>query len=49
MWKTKFSSHKQYLFGLLFSRNANKTQKYIKQSTKISTNQIGLPFSGDAN
>ena len=26
MWKTKFSSHKRYLFGLLFSRNAKKTQ-----------------------
>ena len=24
MWKTKFSSHKQYLFGLLFYRNAKK-------------------------
>ena len=24
MKKTKFSSHKQYLFGLLFSRNAKK-------------------------
>ena len=25
IWKTKFSSHKHYLFGLLFSRNAEKT------------------------
>ena len=25
IWKTKFSSHKRYLFGLLFSRNARKT------------------------
>ena len=25
MWKTQFSSHKHYLFGLLFSRNAKKT------------------------
>ena len=49
MWKTKFSSYKKYLFGLIFSGNANKTQKYIKQSTKISTNQIGLLFSEDAN
>ena len=24
MWKTKFSSHKGYLFGLLFSRNRKK-------------------------
>ena len=24
MWKTKFSSHKEYLFDLLFSRNAKK-------------------------
>ena len=24
MWKTKFSSHKQNLFGLVFSRNAKK-------------------------
>ena len=24
MWKTNSSSHKQYLFGLLFSRNARK-------------------------
>ena len=26
-WKTKFSSHKQYLFGFLFSRKAKKTPK----------------------
>ena len=25
MWKTKFSSHKQYLFELLFPWNANRT------------------------
>ena len=25
IWKTKFSSHKHCLFGLLFSRNAKKT------------------------
>ena len=25
MWKAKFSSHKHYLFGILFSRNATKT------------------------
>ena len=25
IWKIKFSSHKHYLFGLLFSRNAKKT------------------------
>ena len=25
IWKTKFSSHKQYLFELLFPRNAKKT------------------------
>ena len=25
MWKTKFSSHKHYLFGVLFSRNEKKT------------------------
>ena len=25
IWKTKFSFHKQYLFGLLFSINAKKT------------------------
>ena len=25
IWKTKFSSHKHYLFGLLFFRNAKKT------------------------
>ena len=30
-WKTKFSSHKQYLFGLLFSRNAKKA--HIDQNT----------------
>ena len=30
VWKTKFSSHKQYLFDLLFSRNAKKT--HIDQS-----------------
>ena len=30
MWKTKFSFHKQYLFGLLFSRNAKKA--YTDQS-----------------
>ena len=24
MWKTKFSSHKEYLFDLLFYRNAKK-------------------------
>ena len=27
IWKTKFSSHKHYLFGLLFSRNAKKTMQ----------------------
>ena len=25
VWKTKFTSYKQYFFGLLFSRNAKKT------------------------
>ena len=30
--KTKFTSHKQYLFGLLFSRNAKKTR--TKKSSK---------------
>ena len=25
MWETKFTSHKQHLFGLLFLRNAKKT------------------------
>ena len=25
IWKTKFSSHKKYFFGLLFLRNAKKT------------------------
>ena len=25
IWKTQFSSHKHYLFGLLFSRNGKKT------------------------
>ena len=25
IWQTKFSSHKQYLFGLLFRRNVKKT------------------------
>ena len=30
VWKTKFTSHKQYLFDLLFSRNAKKT--HIDQS-----------------
>ena len=30
-WKTKFSSHKQYLFGLLFSRNVKKA--HIDQNT----------------
>ena len=30
MWKTKFTSQKQYLLGILFSRYAKKT--YIDQS-----------------
>ena len=25
MWETKFTSYKQHLFGLLFLRNAKKT------------------------
>ena len=27
MWKNKFSSHKQYVIGLLFSKNAKKSPK----------------------
>ena len=33
-WITKFSSHKHYLFGLLFSRNAKKT--HINQSILLT-------------
>ena len=33
MWKTKFSSHKQYLFGLLFSIKAKKAHTTNPQTT----------------
>ena len=36
IWKTKFSSHKQYLFDLLLSRNVNKTHTdQSNQSDKL--------------
>ena len=37
MWKTNFSSHKQYLFGLLYSRNAKKahTDESILQNVLL--------------
>ena len=40
MWKTKFSSHKQYLFGLFVSRKSKKAHK--DQRPKYTTNFFTL-------
>ena len=36
IWKTKFTSNKQYFFGLLFSRNAKKTDADQSINNKLS-------------